>query len=494
MADAPATSPPQPKLAQQLAERISRDILASDQPIGAVFGSETDLRERYKASRASLREAIRILEREGLAQMRRGPRGGLTVVSEADRVVAQTLANFLSFTDISFSEILEARAVLERLAVRLAMDRVSHEQLEALRQSITKIERADRTDVSEHMRIRHIIAEATQNPALALFLDTLSELTTDILYFRGDASESLRKSPISKGEFRLLEVDNKRALVDAIGRGDVDAGERQVQRDLELHLKLVDEVNERNDRSRQRRSKLSKKQRLQRRIHNATDAGVKLPEMLARTILAEIRDAGWPIGERLGSEPQLIESYNVSRAALREAIRLLERDSVVEMRRGSGGGLFVTSPAPDHAVNSAVRYLAHMKLSPTHYVEVRSALETRAAQLAAERITDDQATRLAAANERLLAAPVSRFADYASETHILIGRFSGNRAIALLNEILVTMTTRSMIGRGRSPQAAFEVVKRTHPRLVKAIISRDVGESRRAMLRHIEQALTWPAA
>lgn len=481
-----------PRLAERLAERISHDVLASGWQIGDVLGTESALLTRYNTSRNSFREAVRILEREGLAHMRSGPRGGLTVVNTAEHVVAQTLANYLAFTNVSLTEILECRAILEGLGVQLATNRVMPTQLETLRASVAKIEAAqaaDRTDVQEHMNIRHVIAESTQNPALALCLDTVSELTTNILYFRYggltiDDPEIRRARP----EIRQLETDCKKALVEAIANGDQEEARRLVQLDHEIHRKLAQTQREHLDHLRKHRAILSRKQRLQGLIRN-DDGKAKLPELLSRTIAADIHDAGWPVGRWLGSESDLINAFGVSRAALREAIRLLERDNIVERRRGGGGGLFIATPSPRYVVASALKYLSYMSLSPAHYVEVRSELETQAAQLAAKRITADQARQLNAANDLIFSKPLDRFAALGAEFHALIGELSGNRAIALLNEIVVAMTARSIEWSYEMQARARDTTKQTHPKIVDAITRGDAGESRRAVLAHVDQTL-----
>ena len=63
------------------AGRIVDDVVALGWPIGTVLGSESDLLERYGVSRAVFREAVRLVEHQQVASMRRGPGGGL-VVSE----------------------------------------------------------------------------------------------------------------------------------------------------------------------------------------------------------------------------------------------------------------------------------------------------------------------------------------------------------------------------------------------------------------------------
>ena len=71
----------------------------------------------------------------------------------------------------------------------------------------------------------------------------------------------------------------------------------------------------------------------------------------------DVVDRGWPLGEVLGSQSELIERYGVSRAVFREAVRLVENQQVAFMRRGPGGGLVVTEPTVDAIIDAAVLYL-----------------------------------------------------------------------------------------------------------------------------------------
>ena len=67
------------KRAEDVARAILQDIVADDLPPGYLLGSQTALIERYGASRAVFREALRLLEHHQIATMRRGPGGGLFV-------------------------------------------------------------------------------------------------------------------------------------------------------------------------------------------------------------------------------------------------------------------------------------------------------------------------------------------------------------------------------------------------------------------------------
>ena len=97
---------------------------------------------------------------------------------------------------------------------------------------------------------------------------------------------------------------------------------------------------------------------------------------------------GWPVGEVLGSEADLLERYHVSRAVFREAVRLLEHQQVARTRRGPGGGLVITEPTVGAVSDAVVLYLHRVDATLDEIFEARIILEELACQLAAER-TDE---------------------------------------------------------------------------------------------------------
>src|SRR6266545_1910401 len=83
----------------------------------------------------------------------------------------------------------------------------------------------------------------------------------------------------------------------------------------------------------------------------------KLAATTATRIVQEVVSRGWPVGAVLGSEPELLERYGVSRAVFREAVRLVEHRQVARMRRGPRGGLVVTSPTLESVIDPGAVYL-----------------------------------------------------------------------------------------------------------------------------------------
>src|SRR5260221_7166307 len=107
----------------------------------------------------------------------------------------------------------------------------------------------------------------------------------------------------------------------------------------------------------------------------------KLAERVAAEIETRIIRNHWPTGHVIGSEIELLETYRVSRALLREAIRILEHQSIAAMRKGPGGGLVVGEPSAAVVSRAIAVYFRHQRVDPAQLLEVRAAIESTVLQL-----------------------------------------------------------------------------------------------------------------
>src|SRR5205823_13642264 len=95
----------------------------------------------------------------------------------------------------------------------------------------------------------------------------------------------------------------------------------------------------------------------------------KLASVVARRIEDEIVASGWPVGEVLGSETELLDRFGVSRAVLREAVRIIEHSGAARMRRGPGGGLIVTEPNRDAVVAAISIWFSYVGITAAEIIE-----------------------------------------------------------------------------------------------------------------------------
>ena len=195
-------------------------------------------------------------------------------------------------------------------------------------------------------------------------------------------------------------------------------------------------------------------------------------------------------GERLPNETVLAREFGVSRATVREALRLLTAQSMIRTAKGAGGGTYVTLPTVDHVsefLNSALGLLAaaeHVTLD--ELLEAREALEVPAARLAAQRRTDRAVAELEATipPDPPKLSPTEEFV-YNADFHTSILAASGNAFLMMaaqpLFSILQTQLARSSLG------ARFHRgIHQQHRAIVAAIDAGDAQGAEREMRSHLE--------
>ena len=222
----------------------------------------------------------------------------------------------------------------------------------------------------------------------------------------------------------------------------------------------------------------------------------KLAELTCEKIEMKIIEMDWPVGTVIGSEADLLAEYGVSRAALREAIRLLEHHRVAHMRRGPGGGLVVAEPDPDAMAHAAAVYLRYRDVNPADLFEARTALELAAVRGAAKRLDEKGVVKLRAALEH-----ESEFLGGESDAtihdfHVVVAELSGNPALHLFINVLTQLSAVSFLGtaamfdkraaRSVSSSREVEEVHRVHDGIAEAIIAGDVALAQHRTMRHLD--------
>jgi DNA-binding FadR family transcriptional regulator len=215
----------------------------------------------------------------------------------------------------------------------------------------------------------------------------------------------------------------------------------------------------------------------------------KLAEVIAERIEGDIVARGWAVGEVVGSEAQLLEKYGVSRAVLREAVRIVEHHFVATMRRGPHGGLLVTEPDIGAIVRAITLQLQFERIEPSQLYEARIALELGCAREAAERITPEGVERLKAFLDEEAELGPADLRSRSHDLHILIGELTGNPALRLFVDVLVRLTMQQ--AGYPSSQAEFNEVGRAHLRIGEALIARDPDAAERRMHRHLLALTEW---
>lgn len=123
-------------------------------------------------------------------------------------------------------------------------------------------------------------------------------------------------------------------------------------------------------------------------------------------VVAQIRDAiitgDLKVGERLPAERDLREQFGVSRATLREALRVLETLGVVDIRPGTTGGSFVAAPDGDQVGSALEALLRFRGATAGELAEFRVGFESETARWAARRADEADNARLQEISQRFV--------------------------------------------------------------------------------------------
>ncbi|MFC6064443.1 FadR/GntR family transcriptional regulator [Streptomyces ochraceiscleroticus] len=190
-----------------------------------------------------------------------------------------------------------------------------------------------------------------------------------------------------------------------------------------------------------------------------------LADQVIAQLRAQITSGEWPVGERIPTEPELVEQLGVARNTVREAVRALAHNGLLDIRQGSGTYVVATSEL------AGVMNRRFADADPRHVAELRSALEAEAARRAAERRTEADIKQLDAALVRREQAwesgAAAAFVEADATLHMAIVAASHNEVLAELYADLggvLREFLRADVGEELRPEWHMD-----HSRLVDAI-------------------------
>lgn len=159
-------------------EKIKGMILSGDVLPGDRLPPESELAERLGVSRSSLREAVRALAVLNVVEARQGD--GTYITSLTPDVLLESMSFGIELVnDPSLLEVFQVRRFLETEATAAAAIGITEDELDALRECMSRMERAESTEqlVRADEEFHHIVAGATRNSMLVALLDSLSSRT-----------------------------------------------------------------------------------------------------------------------------------------------------------------------------------------------------------------------------------------------------------------------------------------------------------------------------
>ncbi|HET7096614.1 MAG TPA: FCD domain-containing protein [Casimicrobiaceae bacterium] len=210
-------------------------------------------------------------------------------------------------------------------------------------------------------------------------------------------------------------------------------------------------------------------------------------QQVAQDLLARIDDSDVQPGQSFATEAELLQQFDVSRPTLREGIRILEAQGVLQQRPGPGGGLVVRRPSLDMLAHSLSVYLRFNDVPFVAVLQAREVVEPALAAEAAERATDEDFREMAESIERMKAQGDSDQAVFIAENrvfHGIVARASGNKVLETF------WGTMSLLAHGEHHGMRYTFGNRqhviaAHQRILDACRRRNARAASQAMAEHV---------
>jgi len=217
-------------------------------------------------------------------------------------------------------------------------------------------------------------------------------------------------------------------------------------------------------------------------------------DALLKDIEADLRSGRIALGDRLPGERTLAENYGISRASVREAIRILDAMGVLRSSVGSGptsGAVVISDPSA--GLSSALRlHVASNRLPVKDIVQTRILLETWTAQAGAARQGGDEELEQAAQLLQAMDNPgIDRatFHELDARFHVALSSLAGNAVMATMMESL----SGAIVGYVKDAMNAMEswpdvlaALRSQHHGIFDAVQARDGELAARLLRDHIE--------
>lgn len=210
----------------------------------------------------------------------------------------------------------------------------------------------------------------------------------------------------------------------------------------------------------------------------------KLYRLICDSVLASLHAGEVTVGDRLPTEREFAERFNVGRTTVREAMVALELLGVVEMRKGSGIYVLDTPKAGPS--------FSDLDIGAFELMEARRLVEGETAALAAVSITDSDLVALSDLLSQMH-NPNELEAEIADRAfHQLIAQATGNSVITVLTSFLWDLRDQSDLARNilsRARGLGYEARIFEHEQILDALRAHDPNAARLAMRTHLDRVI-----
>jgi GntR family transcriptional repressor for pyruvate dehydrogenase complex len=213
----------------------------------------------------------------------------------------------------------------------------------------------------------------------------------------------------------------------------------------------------------------------------------KVAMLVAQQIIRDVARSNAKPGDLLPPERVMLETYEIGRGTLREALRLLEFQGAIALKPGPGGGPVLLSPNASHLASSLLLFMQLHGAPYRTVVEVRHALEPITARMAAERADQETLDRLENSITQMRTGidDATTFLEANKDFHDLIAWGSGNPMLGYFNESILGIMDGTAIGIDY-PIPRRAAILKAHVGIFEAMRARDADAAESLSRQHID--------
>ncbi|MEW6140446.1 MAG: GntR family transcriptional regulator [Thermodesulfobacteriota bacterium] len=199
------------KVSHYVVEQIRDAILRGEFKPGDRLASEKELMGQFQVSKASMREALRVLEGMGLIETRKGTGGGIFAAEVNMNTTVHSLTNFLHFKNVSVADITALRYFLEPRLAQIAISKITENDIRILETMTTSEVSAPPTKDQRGIGFHYYIARFSENPLLILIMDFIESLLADLKVELNPGSDFYDE--VEYDHFRILDCFRRKDCI-----------------------------------------------------------------------------------------------------------------------------------------------------------------------------------------------------------------------------------------------------------------------------------------
>ncbi|TMR09160.1 FadR family transcriptional regulator [Nonomuraea turkmeniaca] len=195
---------------ERIVEQIEEAIESGALGPGARLASERELMVQFSVSRSTVREALRVLQSRGLVRSRPGDPNGAEVLPFSPAALHKSMTTLARVAELSLSELVQFRMVLDAAALLLAARLRTEEQLEEMAAAVERMKEADRDTFSDaDVAFHDVVARASGNKLIQVCTDVVRSVVVGLIAGKIAAApdeEALMRRSIAHHEEVLAAV------------------------------------------------------------------------------------------------------------------------------------------------------------------------------------------------------------------------------------------------------------------------------------------------